>query len=315
MRVASLLFVAAAIEAWVPFRPDVPWSRRHPPVVLAEGAAHFDGTAALLSDPDRPPPWLAALDRDAPFTVHLRAAAADAEQDGPARLLALSGSIYSANVVVGQQGDRLTVRVRRPGSDWRGEPALDGGPIFADGAAHDIDLAIDGDVVELRVDGALQDRREAQGGVLSHWEQQHRLALGDEPTGDRGWRGTLSEAVVQGDDLLRGPTLHAAEGTVIHTRLTRFWRLLPDDRPSITVARIGSFLLLGLAVPPRRRTVLAAAVFPFALTLGKVFIATRDPILADAILASAATLTGIALLRLAPRAVPPLRPLLTRLHR
>lgn len=315
MVVAAVLVVAAALEAWLPLRLEVPFSRRHAPLILAEGSISFDGSAALLSDPADPPAWLRGLDPDEPFTVHLRAASADPDQQGPARLLALSASVYSADIVVGQEGERLTVRLRHPGTDWRGEPALDGGPVFANTAAHDIDLRVDGHTAELRVDGELRDRVETDAAVMSQWERSHLLALGDEYHGDRAWQGTLSEAVVQGDDLLRSDTLHPAAGVVGGSRLAAFWRVVPADHPSITVARFVAFALLGLAAPRRRGAIVGLVALPFVLTVGKLFVANRDPVLADALVGATAVLLGIAVQPGLGRSLPFLRPALARLQR
>ncbi|MGE0729269.1 MAG: hypothetical protein AB7O92_26735 [Acidimicrobiia bacterium] len=315
MKVAAALIAVAAIEAWLPFRVELPWSVRHPPEVLAGGGVRFDGRSALVGDADNPPPWLAELDIEKPFRVHLRAATDHADQYGPVRLLSLSASVYSADVVVGQEGDRLVVRVRRSTSDWRGEPALDGGPVFADTAAHDIDLLIDGATVTLRVDGEIRAREQGDGPVMGRWERSHVLALGDEPAGDRAWQGTITEAVVQGDDLLRSDTLAPVQGRVADTRLRAFWRLFPADHVVINAARFTAFALLGLALPRRRWLVAAAAVFPLVLTVGKVFVDGRDPVLADALIGTVAVLAGVALQPHLPRWLPATAPFLQRLRR
>ena len=120
MLVAAVL--ALVVVSWYPFRPELPWVQRHGPLAASATEARFDGSSVLVSRPGLD--WVA----DAASTGSLRLAldlrTDHADQDGPARLLSVSRDTLAADLMVGQDGHDLVLRVRRPGSEASGHPAF-----------------------------------------------------------------------------------------------------------------------------------------------------------------------------------------------
>ena len=294
--------LAVLCEAWFPFRFDVPWTVRHGPARTEAGVAHFDGRSALVGEPS--PRWLTRVlagGDEAGLRIVVEARSDTARQDGPARVLALSADVLSSDVMVGQEDARLHVRVRRPGSDRLGEPALGTGVTFADGAWHTVTLSVGPGAVQLDVDGQPVEVVDTGEPALAGWDGAHRPALGDEAGGARGWKGSIRRAQVEIDhggrtevvDLLAPGELDAASGRAWDSRLDHFGALVPLDPPPVSALRFAGFALVALAIrrglPGRHRwAVLAALTLPLVATLGKLFVARRDPVLADAAIGAVA---------------------------
>ena len=110
----------AAIAAWFPFVPEVPYWQRHGPVVETNWTFIFDGRAALLGA--GPMPWLEAARVQNDFHLLVVAKSTDSVQGGPARLVSINRDSAASNVVIGQDGAHLIVRLRRPFSSQQGRP-------------------------------------------------------------------------------------------------------------------------------------------------------------------------------------------------
>ena len=122
--------VLLAIEAWYPFRPELPLWRPSAPERSAEGVT-FGGDGDRLASPAGMD-WVAEAAATDRLAVRLEARTGQAVQQGPARLLAVSENHFQADLMVGQDGDDLVVRLRRPGSDPSGDPPFRVDDVFAD---------------------------------------------------------------------------------------------------------------------------------------------------------------------------------------
>lgn len=115
-----------------------------------------------------------------------------APQFGPARIVALSENGYpdGANFMLGQ-ADRYTMRFRTTRTNQYGNnPNLKGTKPLVIAPTHLIFTRNVSGATSLYVDGVLVDTGNP-GASLDSWNENYRLTLANEPTGDRAWIGTL----------------------------------------------------------------------------------------------------------------------------
>ena len=115
---------------------------------------------------------------------------------GPARIVTLSETTGRRNVTLGQEEDRFDVRFRTSSTDGNGIPSLTAPAgslrprmtrvVYTRDAAGQARIYVDGEEVAAA----------NIGGDLSIWDGGFRLALGNEPTGDRPWRGTYHRLAI-----------------------------------------------------------------------------------------------------------------------
>jgi hypothetical protein len=283
----ALLLVVHVVVAFAPFRFD-------PPRSVSNGATLDDGFLAVTgpaeAHTDDPPPWLDAVRHGEDLAVALEVRAADAVQDGPARILTVEADYTNADLVIGQDGDDLVVRVRRPGSQASGDPPILVRDVFASGGWHRIEVASDGGELTIAVDDGEPVIVEIGSDGLGRWNTAYDLALGDSVIGNRTWEGEMRE-------------VRAGTGGATVDYLSPGALEIPDDvwySPSrlddvigvdsglpIALAHFLSFLPVGALVAAlctRRRVLkglLWSAAFAFFLQVGKVFFDTRHPALVD----------------------------------
>ncbi|HZN66880.1 MAG TPA: LamG-like jellyroll fold domain-containing protein, partial [Tepidisphaeraceae bacterium] len=159
----------------------------HKPTLIAT-----DGPPAKLLD---------ALRKSTNLTVEAWVTPADVSQAGPARIVTLSKDPLSRNVTLAQERDGLVVRLRSEKTDANGLPPLDGpGTIAAGKRTHVVYTRDTGGKARLYVDGRERAARDV-GGKFSNWDSGFRLALANELTRDRPWRGTLHLVALYDRDL------------------------------------------------------------------------------------------------------------------
>jgi len=251
----------------VPVRPQLPWEHLGGPGPLsgasggagsdqpAAGALHFDGTSLLVGG--RTDPWVAAASASGRFSLRLDFRTEHTDQSGPARLLAVTEDTSNANLMVGQDGADLVVRMRRSGSDTGGDPAFRVPDAFrpaTPGAWRTLELDVGDGLLVARLDGTevLHEQASADG-----WDPSYRIALGDEPNGERGWVGDLREVRVfspdvsspdVSSDLLAPGTLNAGSKVVWRSRVRSLGALTNHDSLLVVAARFVAFVPLGFAV-------------------------------------------------------------------
>ncbi|MPY96236.1 MAG: hypothetical protein GEV08_25180 [Acidimicrobiia bacterium] len=285
---AAVLALLVA-EAWFPFRPELPVSARSAPQWIGPGTVSFDGSSSLASD--GPMEWVASAQRASDLRVTLELRAARTDQRGPSRVLEVAQDHHQGALMVGQDGADLVVRLHRPGSDSSGGPMLRAPGLLADLDWHRVELVVHDGVVTLSADGVEAAREELGPAPLAGWGPGQRVALGDAVVGERGWVGDVraAEPVVEGraTDLLGGNVLEPATGVVVQERVRGLFELGNGDPWFVTALRVLVFLPLGALVHVRwrrwRRTLGAVALASLVLLVGKVFVAGRHPILADAV--------------------------------
>lgn len=129
------------------------------------------------------------------ITIEAWITPASTTQDGPARIVTLSGDALNRNVMLGQglwgdqPADLYDVRLRTTATDLNGTPSLStAAGTLTTGLSHVVYTRTAAGVATIYVNGTEQASGTA-GGDVSNWDAQYRLALANELSGDRPWLG------------------------------------------------------------------------------------------------------------------------------
>jgi hypothetical protein len=142
-----------------------------------------------------------ALQQAGSLTVEAWVRPASATQNGPARIVTLSRSPNERNLTIGQDGDKIEVRLRTTQTSANGMPAVVSKPKSLGTEWTHIVYTFDrAGRARLYVNGQLNNEQ-AIGGSLSNWDGGHSLALGNELTGDRPWLGSIRLVAIYSRDL------------------------------------------------------------------------------------------------------------------
>ncbi len=299
---------------------DLPRYERNHAERTAEGTLRLGSTNRAITA--GPAEWLPAAIEASRVTVEVEAWAEGASQAGPARILTVSASDVTRNLTLGQQGDALVVRVLRQGSDTNGEPALEAPGVFAEPGWRRITVDVSASAVVVTVDGQPAASEGLSGDPFPLWNPEQRLALGDEVTGGRAWRGEIREARVSVpglsvDYLESGRLSMPARSWYIPPRMRDFFAAYPWRDVIALLDHATAFAILGgaaaLAVPRRRYVLGAAVVLGVAVLVeaGQSVSIGRHALFADLVANSVGGMLGLALgwsvLHLAMRPASPRR--------
>lgn len=157
------------------------------------------GTAVDLKRAEVPPfaslqpasKLIAAAKASGEVTIEAWITPGKASQSGPARIVTLSQDTSRRNFTLGQDGDRWDVRFRTTKTDQNGLPSLAGPSKSVHVRRTHVVYTFDRTgTARLYVDGK-QTAEKQLGGDLSNWDDNYRLAVGDELTGERRWDGAV----------------------------------------------------------------------------------------------------------------------------
>lgn len=207
------------------------------------------------------PAWEEASRDLGTFQVDLRVRSFSPAQQGPARLFSLARDTRVQNLVIGQAGDDLVVRLRglcrglrALGTDCPKELRMAG--VFASSDWVDIRLAVAPGLLKLQVGDRPTLRTPLGGEPLRAWDTDQRLALGNDVSGLRPWLGELGRVTVEtpsgSEDWLQADRFELPD---------RFWlldrepKLLPFYHSSRSDLVVNFLLYMPMAI-------LVAACFP-----------------------------------------------------
>ena len=300
--ILALLIVwlaAQIVIAWAPFRLDLPQPVNNGAEFLEDGVLVFSGNhARAVTDP--PLPW----DKVGDVTVDLTVKTENREQDGPARILTIARDHLNANLMIGQEGDALIVRVRRSGSDDLGRPALVVSQVFEHPEWQCIRVQVD-DSVRVTVDGGATVKGVLGEDPFTTWDATYQVALGDEVTGNRSWRGVIRNARIstggQNHDLLAPGALEIPAAFLYVPARVRDAIRPPDLSAAFRsmlhlMAWIPAGALLAFRLPVHRRMLrvgVFAVGFALLLQFGKVVIDGRHPSLLVVVMQTVGALGGV----------------------
>src|SRR5919108_2349613 len=155
----------------------------------AEGSLEVRGKTLIRSE--KPASKITdAVRQSGEFTIEAWIRAADANQNGPARIVTLSRDPNERNVTLGQDGNRFDARFRTSQTSANGIPSLSSASrsvtaelthvVYTRDRIGRAQIFVNGNQsVELTIPGA-----------TSNWDGSFRLALANELTSDRPWLGT-----------------------------------------------------------------------------------------------------------------------------
>lgn len=113
------------------------------------------------------------------------------QQAGPARIVTLSKDSGARNFTLGQEGDSVQVRLRTSKTSKNGIPAVTAKTgSLKKALTHVVYTRGRSGNVSIYLNGQLNQRQQIAGDT-SGWDEQYRLALGNELSGDRPWLGDL----------------------------------------------------------------------------------------------------------------------------
>ena len=145
-----------------------------------------------------------AVRRSGEITIEAWVRPANAKQDGPARMVTLSGGSSERNFTLGQEGDKVEVRLRTTKTSGNGIPSLNSpSRSLASRLTHIVYTLNRGGRARLFLNGKQQAEKRVAG-TTTNWNAKYQLALANEPSSDRLWLGTFHLVAVYSRDLSAG---------------------------------------------------------------------------------------------------------------
>ena len=145
-----------------------------------------------------------AVRRSGEITIEAWVRPANAKQDGPARMVTLSGGSSERNFTIGQEGDKVDVRLRTTKTSGNGIPSLNSpGRSLAPRLTHIVYTRNRGGRARLFLNGKQQAEKRVPG-AMANWNGKYRLALANEFSSERPWLGTFHLVAIYSRDLSVG---------------------------------------------------------------------------------------------------------------
>ena len=145
-----------------------------------------------------------AVRRSGEITIEAWVRPANAKQDGPARMVTLSGGSSDRNFTLGQEGDKVDVRLRTTKTSGNGIPSLNSpGRSLAPRLTHIVYTRNRGGRARLFLNGKQQAEKRVPG-AMANWNGKYRLALANEFSSDRPWLGMFHLVAIYSRDLSVG---------------------------------------------------------------------------------------------------------------
>ena len=145
-----------------------------------------------------------AVRRSGEITIEAWVRPANAKQDGPARMVTLSGGSSERNFTLGQEGDKVDVRLRTTKTSGNGIPSLNSpGRSLAPRLTHIVYTRNRGGRARLFLNGKQQTEKRVPG-AMANWNGKYRLALANELSSERPWLGTFHLVAIYSRDLSVG---------------------------------------------------------------------------------------------------------------
>lgn len=151
---------------------------------------------------DEPPARLInAIARSGAMTIEAWIRTANDRQEGPARIVTLSKNANERNFTLGQDGDRVDVRLRTTSTSGNGIPSLTSprGPLTT-ARKHVVYTRYRSGRTRIYVDGR-QVAQGSAGGSMTNWNGSFQLALANELSNDRPWLGTYHLVAIYSREL------------------------------------------------------------------------------------------------------------------
>ena len=124
------------------------------------------------------------------LSIEMTVKADNLEQSGPARIITLSSSTGSRNFTIGQDKDKLTLRLRTSETGENGSSLEIALCKITAGKPQHVIVTYKPSELTCYVDGKQELKTDSIKGDFNNWNNQH-LLIGDEWEGQRSWHGTV----------------------------------------------------------------------------------------------------------------------------
>ncbi len=159
-------------------------------VKWGEGSLIVNGST-LITTPTPPKRLIDAIKKSKALSLELWITPGDRSQSGPARILTLSSGTGQRNLTLGQEGNRFDIRLRTTLTDGNGMPSLSSpGGLVETRLTHVVYTRDASGRAKLYVDGEQKAANDV-GGDFSNWADGFQLALANETSKDRLWKGAF----------------------------------------------------------------------------------------------------------------------------
>jgi VanZ family protein len=309
---AALLYVAALLWPY-------DWA---PPKRIANGATRLGGGSMEFMRPgivrtEGPPVWLEEVIRSNRLELSLSLRSAFPEQAGPARILTISPNPHRRDLMLGQEGSDLVLRLRTSGTSSNG--TINGRPValvanvFKGPDWVHIGVLIKPGELQIAVGDEIRVRETLSQAPLQDWDTSYPLALGNELSGNRPWLGSIRKAIVRtGDTTIDYTVPGALERPAAYWFVSNYPKLAPFHDSSRFDVIVNALLYLPLGIlfgfcwrgrglrSAASATLLIAALSG-SLEMLQLFISIRNPSIDDFVLNVLGGALGILLGRYALR--------------
>jgi hypothetical protein len=147
--------------------------------------------STIISTPERPLRLLEALQKTNAITIEAWVTPADRQQSGPARIVTLSRDSSTRNFTLGQDADRFETRLRTSETSGNGIPGVSSADeTVVTAPTHVVYTRDSSGQARIFIDGFEAGSSKIEGD-FSSWDEQFRLAIANELSGDRSWSGTF----------------------------------------------------------------------------------------------------------------------------
>ena len=147
--------------------------------------------STLIQSSSAPTKLIKAIQHSGEFSLSAWITPANLTQAGPARVISLSKDSSNRNFTLGQDGAKFDTRFRTQSTGANGIPSLSSGRV-ATGKTHVVFIRARDGQGTLYLNGQKSGQQKFSG-ALNNWDQNFRLALGNEFTKDRPWLGTFHQ--------------------------------------------------------------------------------------------------------------------------
>lgn len=240
---AHLLALAAMMMAYL-LATTYPFKWVVNGALLEQGVAIFRENGILQSQ--EPPSWMSEVISENELSVSLAVQPYLSYQTGPARILTISRDHHSRNLTIGHDGHDLIVRLRRSANTLNGTPPYVSPAVFRDAGARNIVISIRREILRVWVDGELKIDEALPNHPLAHWDPDFLLALGNELTWQRPWRGEITRAQIETPsgaiDVLSPLAIKTPR---IRERVGGWWQYVTTD-PIDLLANLIAFIAIGI---------------------------------------------------------------------
>jgi len=150
----------------------------------------------LIAAESPPRRLVAAIRKSQSLTLEAWVTPRDDKQKGPVRILTLSSGSSARNFTIGQEADKIEVRLRAGDRLPNGSPGLmSPAKVVAPRPLHIVFTRGPDGLARLYLNGGEAGTHQFPG-PLQTWDDRFTLALGNEPTRDRAWLGTLHRIAI-----------------------------------------------------------------------------------------------------------------------